>query len=84
MSFDLGGLLDQAKEAVENNPNVIDKANDLAGQVAGSDAARHAQDVIGNLARDHADELKEVAEEVKEQANAYDMPAAALIKLYVQ
>lgn len=84
MSFDLGGLLDKAKEAVENNLDVVDKAKDLAGQAADSDAARHAQDVIGNLARDHADELEEVAEDVREQADAHDMPAAALIKLYVR
>lgn len=73
-----------AKETVENNPDVVDKAKDLAGQAADSDAARHAQDVIGDLARQHADELKEVAEEVREQTDAHEMPAAALIKLYVQ
>ncbi|KAI7786779.1 hypothetical protein LA080_002249 [Diaporthe eres] len=81
MSFDLGGLLYKAKETVENNPDVVDNAKDLAGQAADSDAARHGQDVIGDLARQHADELKEVAEEVREQTDAHEMPAAALIKL---
>lgn len=54
MPFDLSGLLDKAKEAVENNPKVVDKVKDLAGQAEDSDATKHAQEVVDNPARDHA------------------------------
>lgn len=81
MSFDWGGLVDKAKEAVENNPELVDKVKDLAGQAADSDVAKNVEEVIEDLARDHPDELNDIIEEVTKQADARDMPAAALIEL---